>query len=210
MKVFNFDDFTYNLPDAFCKDKESNNYKLLMVEKYIYDRINTMYQSVFDILDIDNAHGVVLDEIYGTRLNLKRGALNDIQYRLRLKAKISQSMSDGTRNGIAEALAYTLNTTSDKIKIKADENSKTVQLLDLPLAVLDEAECTTDDVLEMLDSMLPQGVHVSAANFTGTFELAEFDNTLENLDANDVYDENTGLSDLEETFGGELGLLGTI
>ncbi len=209
MKVFNFDDFVSNLPDSFFKDKESNNYKLLQIEKHIYDKINTMFQSIYEITDIDNAKGVVLDEIYGDRLNLKRGALNDTQYRLRLKAKISQSMSDGTRDGIAKALAYILNTTSDKIKLASDENSNTVQVVDLPLTVLEEAECTTDDILEIVDSMLPQGVHVSAANFTGTFELAEFDNTLENLDDNDVYDENTGLSDVDETFGGELGLLGT-
>ena len=196
MAVFNYENFAANLPDAFYKVENSNNYKLLLIEKHIYDRIMEMYQSIFEILDINNATGKVLD-MYGKRLNLARGTLSDKQYLIRLKAKIAQSMSNGTRDSIAKALAYVLSTTTDKIYLASVENTNSIEIVNLPLTVLLEADFSAEQVAEIVESMLPQGVHVSAANFTGTFEFADTENE---------YDENSGFSDLDGTMGGYLGL----
>lgn len=197
MATFNFDNFAKNLPDAFRKDTDSNNYKLLLVEKHIYDKIYEMFQSIQNILDLDNTTGATLD-MYGERLNVKRGALSDYQYRIRLKAKITQSLCDGTRDSIAEALAYMLSTTSDKIKLETDGTANVVKISDLPLSVVINAEFSTDEITEIVENLLPEGVSVSQTEFTGTFEFAENDNE---------YDENSGFADLEGTVGGYFGLL---
>lgn len=215
MAIFNFDEFAKNLPDAFRKDKESNNYKLLQVEKHIYNLIDAMLQSIYNILDIDNATGAVLDA-YGERLNVKRttdehlrallesGEITeeeykkraDAQYLIRLKSAISQSMSDGSRDSVAKALAYVLSSTPDRIKLVEEENNS-VRLVDLPMSVLFDAGFTSDQIVKMVEDMLPEGVTV-VAEFTGTFEFA---------DTYGEIDENSGFADLEGTVGGYFGLL---
>ena len=48
MKFFD-DDLVKNLPDAYRKDSESNNYKILQIEKYSMDEfrktLNEIYES---------------------------------------------------------------------------------------------------------------------------------------------------------------------
>lgn len=200
MAQFNYENFTSNMPDAFQKDKQGNIHKLLSIEKHIYDRIHTMFQSVYEVLDINNAKGKVLD-MYGERLNLKRGAYPDEQYLILLKTKIAQNLSDGTRDSIAKALAFVLSTTTDKIRIKSDDKTGSVQILDVPLMVLTEAGFLDEQITELVESLLPQGVTVSGANFTGTFEFGTVDEngTME-------YDETKGFADIEGTIGGYLGL----
>lgn len=196
MAIFNFDEFAENLPDAFAKDKDSNNYKLLLVEKHIYDAINTMLQSVYNILDIDNATGTTLD-MYGERLNLKRGAATDAQYLIRLKAKIAQNFSDGSRDSIAKALAYVLSTTTDRIKLKCDTEKNTVQVADIPLKTLTDAGFSGDEIMSILNSLLAQGVTTSQTHFSGTFEFS---------DSTDEYNINAGFADIDGTIGGYFGL----
>ena len=199
MAKFNFDDFAANLPDAFRKDKDSNNYKLLQIEKYIYDKIYNMLYSVDNVLDIDNTTGKALDEIWGSRLNLKRGALNDTQYRIRLKARIAQSLSDGSRDSVANALAYVLSSTADRIKLKCDDiKINTINIVDIPMALLTEAKFSADEITQMVEDLLAVGIHVSQANFSGTFEFAENETT---------YDESKGFANDAGTIGGYLGLL---
>ena len=199
MAKFNFDDFAANLPDAFRKDKDSNNYKLLQIEKHIYDKIYNMLYSVDNVLDIDNTTGKALDEIWGSRLNLKRGALNDTQYRIRLKARIAQRLSDGSRDSIANALAYVLSRTADRIKLKCDDTKiNTINIVDIPMALLTEAKFSADEITQMVEDLLAAGIHVSQANFSGTFEFAENETT---------YDESKGFADDAGIIGGYLGLL---
>ena len=197
MAKFNFDDFTANLPDAFAKNKDSNNYKLLQIEKHIYDKINGMLQSVFNILDIDNATGAVLDA-YGERLNVKRTTDNDKLYLIWLKTRIAQNLSDGSRNSVASALAYVLSTTSDRIRLEVDEETRSVKIVDIPLDVLDEAGCTPEQIKQVVESMLSTGVYVQSAEFTGTFEFGEGENE---------YDAAKGFADDNGTIGGYFGLL---
>jgi hypothetical protein len=216
MAIFNFDDFEKNLPDAFRKDKESNNYKLLKVEKHIYDLIGAMFQSIYNILDIDNATGAVLDD-YSSRLNVKRttdehlralfesGEIteeeyrkkSDAQYLIRLKSAISKSFSDGTRDSIAKALAFVLSSSTDRIKLVEGEDNS-VHIVDLPMSVLFDAGFTSAQIVKMVEDMLPEGVTVATAEFTGTFEFSEL---------YEIDEDNTGFADIEGTMGGSFGLL---
>lgn len=197
MSIFNYEDFVENLPDAFYKKKDGNNYKLMLVEKHIYDRINEMFQSIFDILEIDNAKGSVLD-MYGERLNLKRGTWDDTQYLIQLKSKIAQSMSDGSRNSIAKALAFVLSSTTDRIQLKSREDGNGIEIADIPLGLLYDAKFEEQQIIEIVESLLPQGVHVLQTEFSGTFEFGETETE---------YDETKGFADLEGTIGGYFGLL---
>lgn len=197
MASFNWDQLVSNLPDTFCQDENSNNYKLFMIEQQIYKKIYDMLQSVFNILDIDNATGETLD-MYGKRLNLKRGNLNDLQYLIQLKAKIAQSLCDGSRDSVANALAYVLSSTADKMKLVEGEKKNTIKIKDIPLTLLFEAEFTADQITAMIEELLPVGVHVAQAEFSGTFEFAETENE---------QDEAKGFADDEGTIGGYFGLL---
>lgn len=197
MADFNWESLVSNLPDTFSQDENSNNYKLFMIEQNIYQKIYSMLQSVFNILDLDNATGNTLD-MYGKRLNLKRGQLNDLQYLIQLKAKIAQSLCDGSHESIAKALGYVLSSSTDKIKLVESSKKNTIQIKDIPMALLSEAEFSADEITQIVEDLLAVGVHVSQANFSGTFEFAENETT---------YDESKGFADDAGTIGGYLGLL---
>lgn len=196
MSIFNYDKFEKNLPDAFRKDKDSNNYKLLLVEKHIYDKINAMLQSVFEIMNIDNATGKVLD-LYGERVNLTRGKATDAQYLIRLKAKIALNFSDGSYDYVSRGLAFVLSSTPDKIKLKEGGNN-TIHIIDLPLSVLTDAKFSADQFIEIVEDMLPEGVIVARKELTGTFEFGGADGELDN---------DKGFADLDGTVGGYFGLI---
>lgn len=194
---FNFDNLVLNLPDAYKKTPESNNHKLLLVEKHIYNGIRSMLQTIFDSLDIDNASGAALD-MWGQRQNVPRGSSDDTQYRIRIKANIAQSLCDGSRNSVADALAYMLSTDTSKIKIKDGEQTGLVHLIDIPLTLLVDGGFTTDQIIAMIEAMLAEGVHLSYYEFSGTFEFSGTD---------DDYDESKGFADVEGSIGGYFGLL---
>ena len=196
MAEFNFDNLAANLPDALRKDKDSNNYKLLWVEKQIYDRILNMIKDVEACLNIDNCNGAVLDD-WGKRQRVSRGTSNDEQYRLRIKGSIAQSFCDGSRDGIAQALAYMLSWDANKIKIKSTEDYK-VDIANIPLDILTKANFTTEQITEIVNTLLTEGVKATI-NYGGTFKLSEIGAEKST---------ETGLSDVEGTTGGTLGTIG--
>lgn len=67
--------------------------------------------------DIDKAEGETLDDI-GTNVKRYRGKLNDTIYRILLKAKIAQNLSDGTINTMIKIIALTLSMDLKKVRIK--------------------------------------------------------------------------------------------
>lgn len=198
MAEFNFDNLAANLPDGLRKDKDSNNYKLLLIEKIIYDRILKILQDVEACLDIDNCSDATLD-LWGKRLQVARGTSNNEQYRLRIKSKIAQSLCDGSRDSIAYALAYILSCDTNKIKIKSGTQKNTVDIINIPLEVLYNAKIPTEQITEILNSLLPTGVTLGNINFGGTFVLSEIGAEKST---------ETGLSDIDGTTGGTLGQIG--
>ena len=60
-----------NLPDAFLKTPDSNNNKLLSIDRGIINTISSNLQTIFEISDIDSATGKSLDMI-GEELRVKR------------------------------------------------------------------------------------------------------------------------------------------
>lgn len=191
----NYDDPIKNLPDAFKKNTNSNNYKLLQINKDTTDIIQTTASDLFNILNLSNAKGKVLDDIYGGRVHLRRGALSDEQYIIRLRAKIMQNTANGAFPNLIEALAYALQCDKSDIHIVESDKPNVVNIKDIPLEIIFDADFTIDDVIAMVENMLPVGVKIEERSFTGTFEFG----------GENEYDLNKGFSDENNKIGGYLG-----
>lgn len=198
MKV-NYDEPVQNLPDAYDKSVDSNNNKLFLINKNTTDDIKTVLSDIFNVLNINNVSGGVLDDIWGGRLHLKRGGLSDEQYLIRLRAKMMQNIANGSFFDLVRALAYALQCDTSAIHIVESDTPNRVKVKDIPLEIVFNAEFTIMDVIIMIESMLPLGVKIEEYGFTGTFEFSDIDNE---------YDPNKGFADADSTVGGYLGLMG--
>ena len=197
--AINYDNPVQNLPDAYKKGEDSNNYKLLRINSDTDELLRTAVQNVFDVLNLNNAKGKALDEIYGSRLNLLRGNLSDEQYTIRLRAKIMQNMADGSFDKVVEALAYVLQCDKSSIHIVESETPNRVIIKDIHLTVLENAGFEPEEIIDLLNSLLAVNVKVETFAFTGTFEFGEDEYE---------YDETKGFADDDGTIGGYLGLYG--
>ena len=207
MAVFNYEEFAANLPDSFRKDSESNNHKLLEVEKHIYSKIQAVLKGVYAALDLDNASGKTLD-LYGERLQLARGNTNDAQYRIRLKGKIGQALSDGSRESVAEVPAYIpaddktqVQAVKNQIQIKSGSKTGKAELVGIPLEKLFSAGFTTEEITELINSLLAENVVLTSVNYYGTFTFSAAENELSRTE---------GFADEQGQTGGFLGLQGNI
>ena len=197
-KRMNYSNLANNLPDAFRKDADSNNYKILKINSNTHEGHYSTLTNLFDALNINNdiVCGKVLDELYGSRVNLARGSLEDGQYKIRLKGKMMKNIVDGSFNMLANALAYILQCDASDIHI-CENGDGTVSVLEgIPLDALYNAGFDATELISLIEEMLPITVTVRDYSFTGTFE---FDSK------EDTYDEDTGFADDDEAIGGYLG-----
>ncbi len=97
------EDQILRLPDAFAKDPESIIYKLLKLDTEAIDELRAVFGQIKIQAwrSIDDAEGATLDLI-GYDLVLPRGGMDDIQYRRRLKLRVSTALSSGTINRFNE------------------------------------------------------------------------------------------------------------
>lgn len=197
--MINYDDPIYNLPDSYDKRAESNNSKILRLNKSTTDIIDNATDSVFGALNLNNASGRALDDIWSGRLNLERGSLTDEQYKIRLRTKMMQNIANGSFPDLIEALAYALQCEKSDIHIVESDEPNKVIVKNIPLALLLHADFTTDQVLALINSLLSVNVSVGEYGFTGTFEFGFTENE---------YDEEKGFADISQTIGGYLGLYG--
>lgn len=197
--MINYDDPIYNLPDSYDKRAESNNSKILRLNKSTTDIIDNATDSVFGALNLNNASGRALDDIWSGRLNLERGSLTDEQYKIRLRTKMMQNIANGSFPDLIEALAYSLQCEKSDIHIVESDEPNKVIVKNIPLALLLQADFTTDQVLALINSLLSVNVTVGEYGFTGTFEFGFTENE---------YDEEKGFADISQTIGGYLGLYG--
>lgn len=207
MKKFNYEVLVKNLPDSYDKrhpisdDKyeNSNNNKILSIGSAISTAFLNTVSEIETNLDIDKASLNALD-MFGERLNLKRGSMNDEQYRIMLKAQIARNSCNGTRKSIANVLSFILNCSSSDIKIKNGNSTGEVILENIPLELLINAEFTIVEIIDIINNLLSEGVKIYSYGFTGTFEFGEQEND---------YDENKGFSD-GKIIGGYLGINNTL
>lgn len=173
MKV-NYDEPVQNLPDAYDKSADSNNYKLFLINKNTTDDIKTVLSDIFDVLNIDNASGRVLDDIWGGRLHLKRGGLDDDMYILRLKFKMMQNIARGNFPDLIEALAFVLKCDTSDIHIVESETKNGVTVKDMPIDVLQNAGFTIYQINGLINQLLPAGVEVLEFTYARDASLSSY------------------------------------
>lgn len=191
-------DYINELPDAYRKDNESNNYKLLLMEAGLSADFREDIQAVEDMLDIYKATGQTLD-LYGETYDQARGGLTDEQYRIIILQRIARNMVKGDYNSIVNALAVAFNTTNDMVRFSETSNPAEVRLESMPYTVLLNAGITAEQFRQMILNILPVGVNLGAVALEGTFEFGGVDD----------YDETKGFGNIEQTVGGYFGLLVT-
>lgn len=171
MKNFQ-DEHVRNLPDAYRKDTESNNYKILQVEKLAVKNLRQTLEDIDSILDLNNAKGKTLD-MYGERVGQPRGVANDTQYLLMIKAKIAQNLSNGTYPSILESICYTLNCEPSQVYIIEKDEPCLVEVTAIPLDAIQKTGMTPTQVNALVKRLLPVGVRIESILYQGTFKFCE-------------------------------------
>lgn len=190
------------LPDCYQKEPNSNNYKLLEISNQAIEELKTDIEAVWEALELNKATGKTLD-LYGDMLHQRRGLLNDEQYRYMLLTRIGRNVVQGDYQSIMDALVLMFGSihgdiSLDDLEFEEGERPCVVKLTKFPIAVLVNAGFSSRQAVQMIESLLPVCVTLSADNFEGTFEFAELDGD---------YDEKAGFADLKQSIGGYLGLL---
>lgn len=177
-----------NLPDTYPKDKDSNLYKILQIERDAVDTLDETLSQIAEMLDIDKATGAILD-LYGDDIGQKRGNANDDQYRILIKAKAAQNLSNGTYASICNALCITFNCDKSAIKFEDGDAPCSVKATVFPIVEINEAGFTATQAMAIIQSLLPICVTLEPIVVDGTF----------------VFTDTEGVIDTAKGFGGYEG-----
>ena len=192
MSEFITDNHVKNLPDIFCKSKDSNNFKLLELERLTVEEYRQTLRQLFDMIDLDNAKGKTLD-LYGETVGQSRGRASDEQYILMIKAKLMQNLSNGSYPSVLNSMCTTFGCEPSQIYIEESDIPCKVNAVKLPLESIIKADITPEDTEKLIKSLLPVGVSLESYLYEGTFTFS---------DVEDEYKENEGFCDVED---GEMG-----
>ena len=196
MATFHYDNLAKNLPDCYKKDSDSNNYKILEIERRANGLLRSSLNSIDSILDLETASGATLD-MYGERFGQPRGNASDAQYKIMIKAKIMRSFCGGGYKDIVDALCYTFNCGLDDVLLLETETPLNVTVYRIPMNAIITAGFSPSEAEKLIKNLLPVGVMLESVMFEGTFEFGGDEYEL---------DENAGFSEAENgTYGGYLG-----
>lgn len=178
------------LSTAFRKDQDSNNYKLL---KVIDSEFNNIEQTIKDIKNarfVDFAQGKSLDYI-ASLFNIRRKQNEtDDHFRARIKLAFSKITDMATINDIKEIIAATLQTETNRVKIKDKYDIEPALFyLYVYLQDLKNAGLTIDEFQELIKAIKPAGVRVQVYQL-GTFTYRS---------ASDTSDPTKGYNDLNNS-----------
>lgn len=182
------------LPSGFTKNVESNIGKILKLAADNYGKISDNLHLQLDWKNISVAEGYALDEI-GAMVGLPRGTYSDEMYRIRIKTRIAQNLSDGTINGVIETLSASLDIDLRDIQIDTLWQSgkpATIKITKIPITALNEAGMTQEELIEIVKVIIASGIDVESVELIGTFRFSK-DYDVEEINENTgFYDEATG------------------
>ena len=188
----------YNLPDAYKKDPNSNNYKILEIERVEAEILRKNLRDIDNVLSLSKATGKTLD-YYGERVGQKRGQATDDQYRVLILAKIMRNLSNGSYNSVVNCLCKTFNCEPNEVHFEDDEEPCTVSIKALPIDKIAKAGFTQKQALAIIKAVMPVCITLNSYYVESTFEFAEDETT---------YDDEKGFTDVEGgTVGGYFGYL---
>lgn len=185
-----------NLPDAYSKGQDSNNAKILEIEKNSLDSLRETINAIYESLDIDNARGKTLD-LYGEMIGQKRGVATDEQYIVLIKNRIVRNFSNADHASIVNAICITFGCLPSDILLTESDGKCSVTLEGIPYDAINQSNLDANTAIQIVKLLMPIGVTFESLNFNGTFEFGD-----ESL----VYDEKAGFADTAQTIGGYLGL----
>lgn len=194
---FNRDSYVKNLTDAFRKDIDSNNRKILDI--CTLDELRAALSAILDSLDISKATGQTLD-LYGDMIGQDRGEATDEQYRVMIKARINRNLAESDHSSIINAICITFGCDPSEVLLVEAEEPCTVRVENLPFEKLNSSNIDENTAIEIIKGLMPAGVLLESLNFSGTFEFGGTD--LE-------YEEEKGFGNVDQTIGGYFGLLST-
>ena len=176
---------SYLLPDCYRKDAESNNYKLLEIGHLAIDKL---MNDISDTL-----------EHFGNMIGQLRGSLDDNQYRYLLYMRIGKNLVTGNYNSVIRVAGSMLGMDDNSNELAIDDaEGGNVHIRSIPLATLVASRFSSRQAIQLIKQLLPIGVGIITDGFEGTFEFDSSEN---------VYDESKGFADLNNSFGGYLGLM---
>lgn len=195
---FNRESLVKNLPDVYRKTADSNNAKILQIEKRAMDKLREAIRAIDDSLDLDKASGSTLD-LYGDMVGQPRGKAIDSQYRLLIKTRIIRNLANGDYNGIVHLLSLIFGCSPAEIVLTELEEPCKVRMEALPIERLNAMVINVDTAVQIIKELLPVGVMLESAEFSGTFEFSDGTEL--------VYDADAGFGSIDQTIGGYLGYI---
>lgn len=198
-----FMDLFRRLPDAYTKNPNSNVGKLMLILSGELDELNETLAKVEAWRDIDQAQGATLDLI-GQGVGQARGQATDEIMRILIRARVARSLSNGTFDGVLNALSVSLNTDPENFQIIPLYNNPTepepaaVSVTGLPLDVLNAAGLSVKQFGRIAQTVVGAGIRVSIVRVEGTFAFSSLENASE-------FDSNAGFAPDNQTTGGTLG-----
>lgn len=194
--AFNKLNHAKNLPDAYRKDKDSNNYKILEVERDAVSQLNAMLNQIYEITDLENATGKTLD-LYGEKIGQDRGKATDEQYRVLIRAKAVRNLVNGSYQTICDAMCATFGCDKSAIKFVDTDKPCHIEATVFPIVEIAEAGFTASQAMAIIKSLLPICVTLEPIFIEGSFVFSDVENDI---------DENAGFTDVEGgTIGGVFG-----
>lgn len=200
-------DFIQKLTDAFTKSEKSNIGKLFIIVDQQITSITSALKKTEEWRDIDNAQGKALNNL-GENVGQNRGQTTDEVYRVLIRGKVARNASDGTINKMIHAISKSLNCKYTDIQIinANDSNSDdehepaAIIIKKIPLKALNEVGLSTNQFLQIVDSIKSGGVRVAYVTLEGSFSFAQ--GAIEEVS-------QEGFSELDQILGGMLGGLFT-
>lgn len=199
MSNFIYENYAKNLPDHYKKTTDSNNFKILEVERFSIGTFKQDVSDVYESLDLSKVYGKTLD-LYGETVGQPRGVATDEQYILMIRSKIAQNLSSGDYNSVVKAICMTFDCEPSEIYIAEKEEPGVVELVVIPLAIINKAGLTTRQTVQLVKRLLPVGIELESFLFEGTFEFSNVENE---------YDKTKGfaISETNQSIGGYLGIV---
>ena len=191
--------YVNNLPDVYRKDTDSNNYKILNIQKIEVDGIKKDTEDVYNTLDLDQATGKTLD-LYGDMLGQARGYATDDQYRVMIKSRLVRNLMTGSLDSIITAGCLMFGCEPNEMHIIEDSSPAGVKVISLPYRVINYVGLSASQVIELIIKLVPVGITVKSAELQGTFEFGTTDSE---------YDEDKGfaISEADQSIGGYVGYI---
>lgn len=158
----------HSLPDAYWKDTDGNNFKLLSLHGEAVDTLRADAEAVLRAQDLQTAIGRTLDR-YGAEIDQARGSANDALYRLLIQQKLARSRGTGTWESVTSGVRNVLNCGAEDFYVYDNSHPHKAVLRVRNEEVLGQCPLPTEEMKRVLNHLLPASVDfVTVVPFPGS------------------------------------------